>query len=145
PGHVRVSPSLVATYPPPHNRHSLPPRRSSDLGIMPGPVDDSVWGQSMGKGFGGVDQPGYVIRIIPGSNPAETALSEVFVPPEGAWSPRGIDMTTDGVVWTPLASGHIASFDLRKCKVPQNGPGAASGKLCPEGWTLFRMPGPQFK
>jgi len=67
------------------------------------------------------------------------------VPPEGAWSPRGIDMTTDGVVWVPLASGHIASFDRRKCKGPLNGPGAASGKLCPEGWTLYRMPGPQFK
>jgi hypothetical protein len=114
-------------------------------GVMPSPVDDSVWGQSMGKGFGRVDQPGYVIRIIPGSNPAETALSEVFVPPDGAWSPRGLDITTDGVVWTPLASGHMASFDRRKCKGPQNGPQAASGKLCPEGWTLYRMPGPQFK
>ena len=26
-----------------------------------------------------------------------------------------------------------------------NGPQAATGKLCPEGWTLYRMPGPQFK
>src|SRR6266496_192211 len=90
-------------------------------------------------------RPGDVIHIIPGSNPAETALSEVFVPPEGAWSPRGIDMDLNGVVWTPLASGHIASFDRRKCRGPQNGPGAASGKLCPEGWALYRMPGPQFK
>jgi hypothetical protein len=99
----------------------------------------------MGIGFGRMNQPGYVIRIIPGSNPSETALSEVFVPPDGAWSPRGLDMTTDGVVWTPLASGHMASFDRRKCTKPQNGPQAASGKLCPEGWTLYRMPGPQFK
>src|SRR2546430_2159005 len=66
--------------------------------IIPSPVDHSGWGPSMGKGFGRVDQPGYVIRIIPGSNPAETALSEVFVPPEGAWSPRGIAMTTYAVV-----------------------------------------------
>ena len=114
-------------------------------GIMPSPVDDSIWGQSTGIGFSRMDQPGYVVRIIPGSNPSETALSEVFVPPEGAWSPRGIDITSDGVVWTPLASGHIASFDRRKCTRPQNGPEAASGKLCPEGWTLYRMPGPQFK
>jgi hypothetical protein len=114
-------------------------------GIMPSPVDDSIWGQSTGIGFSRLDQPGYVVRIIPGSNPAETALAEVFVPPEGAWSPRGIDVTSDGVVWTPLASGHIASFDRRKCTRPQNGPEAASGKLCPEGWTLYRMPGPQFK
>jgi hypothetical protein len=114
-------------------------------GIMPSTVDDSVWAQSMGIGFGRMNQPGYLMRIVPGPNPAETALTEVYVPPEGAWSPRGIDMGLDGVVWTPLASGHMASFDRRKCKGPLNGPEAASGKLCPEGWTLYRMPGPQFK
>ncbi len=114
-------------------------------GIMPSTVDDAVWGQSMGTGFARMDQPGYVMRLVPGPNPAETALTEVYVPPEGAWSPRGIDMDTNGVVWTPLASGHIASFDRKKCKGPLNGPQAATGKLCPEGWTLFKMPGPQFK
>ena len=114
-------------------------------GIMPSTVDDSVWGQTMGIGFARIDQPGYIVRLIPGANPAETSIAELFVPPDGAWSPRGIDMTTDGVVWTPLASGHIASFDRRKCKRPQNGPDAVTGKLCPEGWTLIRMPGPQFK
>jgi hypothetical protein len=114
-------------------------------GVMPSPADDSIWGQSMGIGFARINQPGYLIRLAPGANPAETALAEVYVPPEGAWSPRGIDMTTDGVAWTPLASGHIASFDRRKCKGPLNGPQAAEGKLCPEGWTLYRMSGPQFK
>ena len=114
-------------------------------GIMPSTVDDSVWGQTMGIGFARIDQPGYVVRVIPGPNPAETSIAELFVPPDGAWSPRGIDMTTDGVIWTPLASGHFASFDRRKCTRPQNGPDALTGKLCPEGWTLLRMPGPQFR
>ena len=114
-------------------------------GVMPSTIDDSVWGQSMGIGFARMNQPGYLIRLAPGPNPAETALSEVYVPPEGAWSPRGLDMGTDGLVWTALASGHIASFDRRKCKGPLNGPQAAEGKLCPEGWTLYKMPGPQFK
>jgi hypothetical protein len=114
-------------------------------GIMPSTVDDTVWGQVMGQGFARIDQPSWIVRLIPGSNPSETALAEVFAPPEGTWGSRGIDMTTDGVVWTPLASGHIASFDRRKCKSPQNGPKAAEGKLCPEGWTVHRMPGPQFK
>jgi hypothetical protein len=114
-------------------------------GIIPSTVDDSVWGQSMGTGFARMDQPGFVMRLVPGPNPAETALTEVYVPPEGAYSPRGIDIDTNGVVWTPLASGHIASFDRRKCKGPLNGPQAAAGKLCPEGWTLYKMPGPQFK
>ena len=119
--------------------------RAAFYGVTPSTVDDTVWGQSMGIGFARMNQPGYLIRIIPGANPPETALSEVFIPPAPGYSPRGIDMGTDGVVWTPLASGHIASFDRRKCKGPVNGPEAASGKLCQEGWTLYRMPGPQFK
>ena len=114
-------------------------------GIAPSTVDDSVWGQSMGTGFARMNQPGYLVHLVPGPNPAETALAEVYLPPEGAYSPRGLDMGTDGVVWTALASGHIASFDRRKCKGPLNGPEAALGKLCPEGWTLYRMTGPQFK
>src|SRR5258708_3176220 len=99
----------------------------------------------MGLGFARMNQPGYVIRLVPGPNPSDTTLAEVYVPPEGAWSPRGIDMDLNGVVWVPLASGHIASFDRRKCKGPLNGPGAASAKLRPEGWTLYRMPAPPFK
>jgi hypothetical protein len=42
-----------------------------------------------------------------------------------------------------LASGHLASFDRSKCKV-LNGP-TATGKHCPDGWTLYPFPGPQFK
>jgi hypothetical protein len=42
-----------------------------------------------------------------------------------------------------LASGHLASFDRRKCKIV-NGP-KATGQHCPEGWTLHQFPGPQFK
>jgi len=114
-------------------------------GIMPSTVDDTIWGQVMGQGFARVDQPSWIVRLIPGPNPSETALAEVFAPPEGTWGSRGIDMTTDGVVWTPLASGHIASFERKKCRKPQKGPQAAEGKLCPEGWKVYRMPGPQFK
>jgi hypothetical protein len=50
-----------------------------------------------------------------------------------------------GVAWTVLASGQIASFDRKKCKGPLNGPTTAEGTHCPEGWTLYRLPGPQFK
>jgi hypothetical protein len=99
----------------------------------------------MDVGFTRVDQPGYILRLVPGSDPANTSLTEIYQSPEGTWGSRGLDLTTDGVVWTPLASGHIASFDRRKCKGPLNGPQAATGRLCPEGWTLYRMPGPQFK
>ena len=44
----------------------------------------------------------------------------------------------------PLSSGILAGFDRRKCKGPLNGPAAATGLPCPEGWTLYPFPGPQF-
>src|ERR1700693_5683511 len=54
-----------------------------------------------------------------------------------------MDIDRDGVVYVPLSSGQMASFDRRKCKGPLNGP-TATGQQCPEGWTLYPMPGPNF-
>ncbi|MEA2936509.1 MAG: hypothetical protein QOC56_13, partial [Alphaproteobacteria bacterium] len=54
----------------------------------------------------------------------------------------GLDVDRDGVAWVPLSSGHMGSFDRRKCKV-LNGPTMRDGKHCPEGWTLYPLPGPQ--
>jgi hypothetical protein len=106
-------------------------------GIAPSPVDGTIWGSVLGY-------PGAIVRVNPGSDPPRTALTEIYQPPAGAYSPRGMDIDSKGVVWTSLASGHLASFDRSKCKGPLNGPGA-TGKHCPEGWTLFPYPGPQFK
>jgi hypothetical protein len=50
--------------------------------VQPSPVDDSIWGQSMDTGFSRVDQPGYVMRIVPGADPANTALTEVYAMPD---------------------------------------------------------------
>src|SRR5579872_3882546 len=112
-------------------------------GIIPSPADGSVWGTVLGF-------PGGIVRVNPGPDPAKTALAEYYeVPwnePKAAvqgFSPRGLDIDTNGVVWTVLASGHFASFDRRKCAV-LNGP-AATGQHCPEGWTLYPFPAPQFK
>ncbi len=33
---------------------------------MPSPVDDTIWGQAMDRGFSRIDQPGYIIRVNPG-------------------------------------------------------------------------------
>ena len=99
------------------------------------PVDSSIWGTSLGF-------PGYVVRLDPGTNPSETALAEVFEPPLPGYGPRGGDIDRNGVFWASLSSGHLASFDRRKCKGPLNGPNA-TGKHCPEGWTLYPFPGPQ--
>ena len=114
-------------------------------GVQPSPIDDSIWGQAMDVGFSRIDQPGYIIRLVPGPNPSQTAIAEVYLPPDIGYGSRGIDLDLNGVVWTTLSSGHLASFDRRKCKGPLNGPAAVTGKHCPEGWTLYPFPAPQFK
>src|SRR5256885_3055185 len=60
------------------------------------------------------------------------------------YSPRGGDVDRTGVYWPALASGHLASFDRRKCKGPLNGP-TATGQHCPEGWTFYPEPLPQLQ
>jgi hypothetical protein len=109
--------------------------------VAPAP-DGSIWGTVLGY-------PGQVVRLVPGSNPSETALAEVYEPPfndakRPGFSPRGGDVDRNGVFWAALASGHLASFDRRKCKGPLNGPNA-TGQHCPEGWTLYTEPMPQFR
>jgi hypothetical protein len=104
--------------------------------VAPAP-DGSIWGSVLGY-------PGAVVRLNPGPNPPETALAEVYEPPMPGYSPRGGDVDRHGVYWTALASGHMASFDRRKCKGPLNGP-KATGQHCPEGWTLYPEPLPQLK
>jgi hypothetical protein len=100
------------------------------------PADGSVWGTVLGY-------PGSITRLVPGSDPTHTAITENYEVPLPGFGPRGGDIGRDGVYWVSLASGHVASFDRRKCKV-LNGPNA-TGKHCPEGWTFYRMPGPQLK
>jgi hypothetical protein len=102
------------------------------------PMDGSVWGTALGNPF-----PGYVVRLNPGPNPTETALAEVYEPPLPGFGPRGGDIDRNGIYWVSLSSGHMGKFDRSKCKV-LNGP-TATGKHCPEGWTLYPFPGPQFR
>jgi hypothetical protein len=111
--------------------------------VAPAP-DGSVWGSALGY-------PGSVLRLSPGANPPATALVEVFelplnadgTPVEG-FSPRGMDIDREGVAWVALASGHLASFDRRKCTGPLNGP-EATGQHCPEGWSFYPEPLPQMQ
>jgi len=113
-------------------------------GVAPSPLDGSIWGSVLGM-------PGSIIRVVPGPDPSTTALSEIYEVPWNnpkasaqGFAPRGMDVDSNGVVWTVLSSGQLASFDRRKCKGPLNGP-TATGQHCPEGWTLNTLPGPNFK
>jgi hypothetical protein len=103
--------------------------------IAPSPKDGTIWGTVTGY-------PGSVVRVDPGPDPSETALAEIYEVPLPGYSPRGGDIDSKGVMWSALASGHLGSFDRSKCKGPLNGP-TATGKQCPEGWTLYPLPGPQ--
>ncbi|WP_220464006.1 carboxypeptidase-like regulatory domain-containing protein [Adhaeribacter radiodurans] len=111
--------------------------------VAPAP-DGSVWGSTLGY-------PGGIVRLVPGTNPSETALVEYYElpiddkgePVEG-FSPRGMDIDRNGVAWVALASGHLASFDRRKVKNPLNGPNA-TGQHGGDGWTFYTEPLPQLK
>jgi hypothetical protein len=105
---------------------------------MPSPVDDSVWGVAE-------DFPGYLIRLQRGNNPPVSCKTQVFKVPSPGYDPRGIDVDSNGVVWTGLAAtSHLAAFDVRKCK-NLTGKMKVDGSDCPEGWTLYQTPGPKLK
>jgi hypothetical protein len=104
-------------------------------GIGVNPQDGTIWGSIL-------TFPGYIVRIDPGSDPSRTALAEIYEPPAPGYGPRGFDIDRNGIAWVPLSSGHMAKFDRSKCKVLR-GPETATGRHCPEGWTLYDFPGPK--
>jgi hypothetical protein len=115
-------------------------------GVVVNPVDNAVWLTEPGP------VPGRLTRVSLGANPPSTCIAETYEPPYRnakypggmGFTPRGLDVTTTGVIWTALSgSSQLARFDRSKCKV-LNGP-TATGQHCPEGWTLFTTPGPRMK
>ena len=117
-------------------------------GIIASPTDHAVWISRTGP------FPGSIVRLERGDNPPETCIAEMYQPPsiensaidpiETGFAPRGIDVDRNGVIWAALSgSSHMASFDRSKCAVT-SGPDA-TGQHCPEGWTLYPMPGPEMR
>jgi hypothetical protein len=109
----------------------------NNYSVAVSPADGAVWGSVLGY-------PGGVVRVMPGDDPTHTAITEFYAVPAPGFGPRGGDVDSNGVFWASLASGHLGSFDRRRCKGPLNG-SAATGNHCPEGWTFYRLPGPQFR
>jgi hypothetical protein len=105
---------------------------ASYYAVMPNPADGSIWGS---QAFG---YPGAIVRYDPA-----TGLGERYEPPLPGFGVRGADIDSNGVVWASLGSGHLGAFDRGKCQGPLNGP-TATGQHCPEGWTLYDLPGPGF-
>ena len=105
-----------------------------NYGIIPNPTDGSVWTAQPGGHVGGdLSYRGRLIRYDP-----DTDRHEAFTPPRPAAGPRGVDVDGNGVIWASMGgSGHLARFDRRKCRQTWG-----TGSQCPEGWTLYRSPGP---
>jgi hypothetical protein len=122
-------------------------------GIIVNPKDGSIWwatSESTNDARGGV--PGRIARLELGNNPPYTCKTEIYEPPFfpdnpkdfGGYTPRGIDVDRNGILWTGLSGGpHMGAFDRTKCTV-FNGP-TATGRQCDQGWTLTPAPGPQMK
>jgi len=105
-----------------------------NYGVIPNPADASVWSAQPGGNPGEpADFRGRLIRYDPRND-----VHEAFTPPRPGSGPRGVDVDTEGVVWVALGgSGHLGRFDRSKCTQTWGG-----GDQCPEGWTLYRSPGP---
>ena len=109
--------------------------RRSPLRASPSsPADGSVWGTVLG---------------YPGRRRARRVRARIRPTPRSprstsrrcpGYGPRGGDIDRNGVVWASLASGHLASFDRRKCKGRSTGrprpasiaPRAGRSIACPD-------------
>lgn len=110
--------------------------------ISVSPADGSVWCSGIGL------EQNTLVRVERGSDPPATSKAEVYIPPQNTnpplFSAGGVSVDSTGVVWQNWRGGdQITAFDRRKCKV-LNGP-TATGQHCPEGWTIYRKPGPTFQ
>src|SRR5204863_3975620 len=63
--------------------------------VIPSPVDTAVWGVSE-------RYPGYLVRMERGTSAPSSCKSLIFKVPEPGFDPRGVDIDSDGVVWTAL-------------------------------------------
>jgi hypothetical protein len=110
-------------------------------GIAINPIDHSLWCSGIGV------KDTKLVRIERGTNPPETSKAEVYEPPADKMAlpgSGGVAIDSNGVVWQNWRGAHqMMSFDRRKCKV-LHGP-TATGQQCPEGWTVYKTPGPAFQ
>ena len=75
--------------------------RAGGYGIIPHPIDNSVWASQTGP------FPGRLVRLDPGNNPPETCMAEVYEPPSienPNIDPARRDMPHEGSTSTGMAS-----------------------------------------
>ncbi len=105
-------------------------------GVITNPQDKSVWSAVPPGVSSPPGTPGLLLRYDPAND-----RHEAYAPPAPGVGPRGVDVDTQGRVWTALAgSGQLAMFDRGRCKQTWG-----TGTQCAEGWTLWEVPGPRVK
>ncbi|MEQ9618398.1 MAG: plastocyanin/azurin family copper-binding protein [Deltaproteobacteria bacterium] len=106
------------------------PAPGFNYGIIPNPVDGTIWTAVL-SAF-----PGRINRFDPATEKFET-----YSPPAPGHGPRGLDADTEGNIWVCLGgSSHVAKFEREKCAQTWG-----TGDQCPEGWTLWDIPGVTYK
>ncbi len=110
------------------------------IGVAP---DGSVWTSI--RVF-----PGFIVRTVPGDNPPATALSEIYEVPFDDAEGRPATARAASTSTATASSGcrcRAATWRASTAASARslNGPTAATGRHCPEGWTLYPFPGPQFE
>ena len=108
--------------------------------VSPAP-DGAIWGTVLGY-------PGQVVRLVPGSNPPETALAEVYELPT-SMPRRPASRRAEAMSIATACSGRPCKRSYGELRPPEvqgplNGPNA-TGQHCPEGWTFYTEPVPQFR
>ena len=109
-------------------------------------TDASVWYAL--QSYGADEQapiPSGIVRMERGNDPPRSCRVEYYEAPvvDGkalAFSPRGVEVDSEGVAWVGFAT-KIGRFDRRQCKTLRGA--TATGQHCPEGWTFYDAPGPK--
>ena len=98
---------------------------------MPSPVDGTVWGTIRAN-------PGAVVRLNPGTNPPETALSEILISRRPA-SARAAAISTVKA-WSGCRSraGHLGGFDRSDARARSTAR-TPPEMICPEGSSFYNI------
>ena len=109
--------------------------RFGSYGVAINLKDGAVWMAGIGRG----DKR--LARVVKGNNPPESCVAEFYEPPSDTplevFGSGGVTVDPNGVVWQNWrVSGHFTSFDRSKCKSTKDP--QATGKSCPEGWSVYR-------
>ena len=96
-------------------------------GIIVNPADETIWRAGYPGIFGQPPLPNLVGNRIDMFDPKTQNYKQYVLPPP-AYGPRGIDATTDGLLWFGTGSGHLGRFDPKT-----------------EEFTYWETPGPKIR